>query len=235
MTQVANTGHYPVISGSASADNMSGISEYFQRLTPTDNYQAMVIKNKTTEYNISSVAIAYQLNDNYSTGLSGNFKNVYEGQIVAETGFVKDDPEIAAKINELLLNSPEAIFFSIVDADIYTELIKQLGLIYSRYDFSNTYFMFCDAMHSDNIFTVPLGILSSEINGNPQNFGAMPAPDTSTVTYKYFKNQLYQKYQQEVASFNAQFYDAGYLYALAIEQAICLADMGNMANFRGCG
>ncbi len=232
VTQVAAPGHYPVISGSSTSDKNSGISEYFQRLCPPDSLQAMVISNKAGEYNINSVAIAVQDSDDYSSGLANNFKNNYPGQISAEISFIKNDPDIENKVDQLVANNPEAIFISMIDADIYTELLTKLDQLNSRYDFSNTYFMFCDALHSANIFNAPLSILTGEITGNPKNFGVISAPDTSRVTYQYFENALYQEFQQEVASFNAQFYDAGYIFALAIEQAIYMANLDNMANFR---
>ncbi len=146
--------------------------------------------------------------------------------------FVKNDPNIENKVDQLVENEPEAIFISMIDADIYTELLTKLDEINNRYDFSNTYFMFCDAMHSSNIFNAPLNILIGEINGNPKNFGVVSAPDTTTDTYQYFADALFQKYGQEVASFNAQFYDAGYIYALAMEQAIILVNPENITEFR---
>lgn len=41
-----------------------------------------------------------------------------------------------------------------------------------------------------------------------------------------------EKYRQQVGSFNAQFYDIGYIFALAIEEASYFTGLDNMELFR---
>ena len=232
VTQVSEPSHYPTISGSATAVNLSGISDYFQRLCPPDSYQANVLTQKATEIGIITVAIAVEENDFYSEGLSENFQAVFGAGVVAEVKFIKNDPDYVNKLNLLLADSPDAIFISMLDSDVYVEFIDSLYQINNEKDLTNTHFILCDALHSENIFDAHVEIMIGEINGKPKNFGSVSFPDTTTDAYKYFAEKLMEKYGQKVGSFNAQFYDIGYIFALAIEEASYITGLGNMELFR---
>ena len=232
VTQVSEPGHYPTISGSATAENLSGISDYFQRLCPPDSYQANVLAQKATEIGITTVAIAVEENDFYSEGLSENFQAVFGAGVVAEVKFIKNDPEYVDKLNLLLADSPDAVFISMLNSDVYVEFIDSLYQINKEKDLTNTHFILCDALHSENIFDAHVEIIIGEISGKPKNFGSVSFPDTTTDAYKYFAEKLMEKYGQKVGSFNAQFYDIGYIFALAIEEAAYFAGLGNMELFR---
>jgi ABC-type branched-subunit amino acid transport system substrate-binding protein len=232
VTQVSEPGHYPTISGSATAENLSGFSDYFQRLCPPDNYQANVLAQKANEVGITTVAIAVEENDFYSEGLSENFQTVFGAGVVAEVKFIKNDPGYVDKLNLLLADSPDAIFISMLDSDVYVEFIDRLYQINKEKDLTNTHFILCDALHSKNIFDAHVEIMIGEISGKPKNFGALSFPDTTTIAYEYFAEKLMEKYGQQVGSFNAQFYDIGYIFALAIEEASYFTGLDNMELFR---
>jgi len=57
-------------------------------------------------------------------------------------------------------------------------------------------------------------------------------PDTNSVDFKYFKSNLLKTYNQNVGAYNAQYYDIGYLYALAIEQSFFSANIDDIETFR---
>ncbi len=232
VTQVSEPGHYPTISGSATAENLSGVSDYFQRLCPPDNYQANVLAQKATEIGITTVAIAVEENDFYSEGLSENFQAVFGAGVVVEVKFIKNDPGYVDKLNLLLADSPDAIFISMLNSDVYVEFIDSLYQINKEKDLTNTHFILCDALHSEDIFDAHVEIMIGEISGKPKNFGALSFPDTTTIPYEYFADKLMEKYGQQVGSFNAQFYDIGYIFALAIEEASYFTGLDNMELFR---
>jgi len=77
-----------------------------------------------------------------------------------------------------------------------------------------------------------VGFMIGDLNGFPKNFGAMPSPDTASSIFQFFALNLKKKYNQNVGSYNAQFYDAGYLYALAMQKAIVSAGLADMNFFR---
>ena len=210
---------YPLISGSATADNLSGISPYFRRLVPPDSLQAKAFNHLVEQYNIQSVAIAVQEGDNFSEGLAARFKEYYRQTISAEINITANDPDYDNKINQLLASNPKAIFISMLDAGIAGDFLTRLSQRSSDHNFANVYFMITDALHSESLFSNSLDLLTGTINGNPKNFGVMSAPDTSSAAYLHFADRLMELHGQAVGSFNAQFYDAVYIFALAMEQA----------------
>jgi len=224
---------YPVISGSATADVLSGVSPYFRRLAPPDSLQAKVFKELCVQYGIQSVALAIQDGDSFSESLAARFREYYAQPIAAEVRITAGDPDYRDKVNQILDGAPNAIFLSMLDADLGAEFLARLNQYASDRDWGSTYFLFSDALHNASIFDGhDLQFVIGSINDNPKNFGVMSAPDTSTSAYQHFESELLQAYGQAVGSFNAQFYDAAYIFALAMETAIQTADPDEDDNFR---
>lgn len=232
VEQIAIPESYPVISGSATAGNLSGISPYFSRLCPPDEFEATVLTQQTVSYGINSVAIAVEEGDIYSENLATTFQQVFGTGALAIVQFQQNDPNYPAKLNQLVSGDPEAIFISMLTPKIYVEFMTRLSELNNSKGFENTTFILCDALYSSSILEAPLSIMIGEVNGHPKNFGAMPSADTSTGPYIYFQQELMNRFQQEVASYNAQFYDIGYLYSIAIEKTLLEIGTSNMKIFR---
>jgi len=96
----------------------------------------------------------------------------------------------------------------------------------------NTTFILCDGLNSSSLFQANITQILGEINGHTKNFGAFPSADTTSASYLYFKTALWEKYNQEITSYNAQFYDIGYIYAMAIEKALMELGTADMQAFR---
>ncbi len=232
VEQFAIPGNYPVLSGSATASNLTAISPYFSRLCPPDEFEATVLTNQTINYGISTVAIAVEEGDIYSENLATAFQQAFGTGTMTIVKFQQNDPNYPAKLNQLISNDPEAIFISMLSPAIYTEFMTRLSELNSSKTFENTTFILCDALYSSSFLSAPLGVMIGDINGHPKNFGAMPSADTTTGPYIYFQQELKKRFQQEVASYNAQFYDIGYLYSMAIEKALLEVGTGDMHIFR---
>ncbi|MFH1160304.1 MAG: ABC transporter substrate-binding protein [bacterium] len=232
LEQVAIPDHYPVISGAATAGFLTGISPYFQRLCPPDAFEANVLTGQAGAYGIASVAIAVEEGDIYSTDLATAFQQAFGIGASTLVKFSKEDPDYPVKLDLLLAGDPEAIFISMLDPMVYKEFIARLSELNDTSGLPNTTFILCDALYSGSIFEAPVEMMVGEVNGHPKNFGAMPSADTTTGPYKYFKSELMKRYQQKVASYNAQFFDIGYLYAMAIEKTLLEMGTDDMAAFR---
>ena len=228
VEQIAIPDSYPVISGSATAGFLSGLSPYFSRLCPPDAFEATVLTQQALAYGITSVAIAIEEGDVYSQDLAEAFQEAFGGGAATRVNFQKDDPNYPTKLDQLLAGDPEAVFISMLDPDIYIEFITRLSTL----NLLNTTFILCDGLHASSIFEAPVGFMTGEVNNHPKNFGALPSADPSTGAYKYFQLELMERYQQEVASYNAQFYDIGYIYAMAIEKTLLEIGMADMNAFR---
>jgi len=232
MEDVAIPGHYPTLSGSATASSLTAVSKYFSRLCPPDPFEANVLANQANEYGINTVAIAAEGGDAYSVELSLAFQKAFGGGAPMIVNFIADDPDYDNKLNLLLKNNPEAIFISMLNPGVYTEFFTELGAVISKKGLNNTSFILCDGLYSTDLFQAPIDYILGEVNGHPKNFGAFPSADTTSGAYIYFKTKLFQKYNQQVASYNAQFYDIGFLYAMAIEKTFLEMGTGNMQAFR---
>ena len=232
VEQIAIPDHYPVISGAATSGYLTGISSYFQRLCPPDAFEANILVQQAISYGITTAAIAVEEGDIYSQDLANAFQQGFGGGTQVQVLFQPDDPAYIAKLNQLLAGDPEAIFISMLNPETYVEFITRLSEINNLDGLSNTTFILCDGLYTTTLFTAPVEFMTGEVNGHPKNFGAMPSADTASGPFIYFKTKLMERYQQKVASYNAQFYDIGFIYAMAIEKAYAQGGLNDMNLFR---
>ncbi len=232
LEDVAIPNHYPTISGSATASSLNGISSYFSRLCPPDPFEVNVLADQANEYGISTVAIAVEDEDAYSEELAIAFQDAFGIGNTTLVKFSSNDPDYDNKINQLLINDPEGIFISMLNPIVYNEFFTELGNANAINDLVNTSFILCDGLYSDDLFQSPIDFILGEVNGHPKNFGAFPSADTTSDAYIYFKSNLFERYNQQVASYNAQFYDIGYLFAMATEKTLLEMSTDNMLAFR---
>ena len=232
VEQVAIPDNYPVISGAATSGFLSGISPYFQRLCPPDALEAIVLTEQAKAYGIETVAIAVEVGDVFSTDLAAAFQNAFGAEASPLISFSQSDPSYTSKLDQLLANEPDAIFISMLNPAVYEEFLSRLNDLNINDRLANTRFIMCDAFYTSNVFESPISMMIGEINGFPKNFGAIPAADINTSPYKYFSAELMKQYDQEVASYNAQFFDIGFLYAMALEKTFLDTGTAGMVAFR---
>ncbi len=225
VNQVSIPKHYPCISGSATSNTLSGVSPYFHRLCPPDEFEAKVLSDRTNLYGINSVAIVVEDGDSYSEDLAAEFEAAYGLGVTAKIKFELNDIDYQNKINQLLAGNPEALFISMLNSNSYIEFFDTLPQV-------NTTFILTDGLYSTDFFKADIGQIIGEVNGHTRNFGALPSADTTNASYIYFKNAFWKKYNQNVSSYNAQFYDIGYIYAMAIEKTLLEIGINDMNAFR---
>ena len=225
VEQVSIPDHYSCISGSATSNTLSGISPYFHRLCPPDGFEATVLSDRTNLYGINSVAIAVEEGDAYSEDLAVEYEAAFGAGVLNVINFNAGDLDYLDKINQLISGNPEGLFVSMLNPAAYVKFFDNLSQV-------NTTFILSDGLYSDDFFQADINQILGEIDGHTKNFGAFPSADTAGDSYIYFQNALWQKYHQEVASYNPQFYDLGYIYAMAIEKALLEAGTDNMQALR---
>ncbi len=217
--------HYPCLSGSATSNTLSGISPYFNRLCPPDEFEANVLSDRANLYGLNSVAIAVENGDHYSEDLASSFQIAFTTGLVNEVKFDVGDLDYLDKINQLLAGNPEGLFVSMLNPDAYIWFFDKLSQV-------NTTFILSDGLYSNDFFQADIGQILGDINGHTRNFGAFPSADTTSIAFTHFRTALWEKYDQKVASYNAQFYDVGYIYAMAIEKAMLEIGVNDMQAFR---
>ena len=219
-------------SGCASNNILSGLTDYFQSLCPLDKYEAEIISNMAHDLGINKVAIAMQTEEPYCQNISEEFQYHFGNGSEVKIEFSKNDQLYDNKLEELIQNAPDAIMVSMLDYDNYSEFFEKLNQMNSKIDLSNTYFILCSGLYSADLFNSQINHLLGDINGNPKNFGAISFPDPNSTEFKYFKSNLLETFNQEVGVYNSQYYDIGYLYALAIEQALFRSTVDNIEDLR---
>jgi len=232
VEEVCIPNHFPIISGSATASSLTGVSSYFQRLCSPDSFEANVLAQQTIEYGITNVAIAVEDGDPYSEELATAFQNSFGAGASIVVNFNVDDLDYDAKIAQLLAENPEGIFVSMLNSDAYNKFFTKLGEVNTTKKLVDASYILCDGLYTNDLFLAPIDYILGEVNGHPRNYGAFPSADTTSTEFVYFQEKLYQKYEQEVASYNAQFYDIGYLYALAIQKSFAEIDFTTVEIFR---
>lgn len=232
VEQIAIPEHIPVVSGAATSGFLTDISPYFNRLCPTDASEAVILSEQAKSYGIERIAIAVEEGEVYSSDLATTFKRTFGDGASTIVSFVENDPDMLAKVEQLLAGEPEAIFISMLNPAVYQNFINQLAASNMNNQLVNTTFILCDAFNNSAVFDSPVEMMVGEINGHPKNFGAIPSADINAGPYQYFSLELFGQYQQEVASYNAQFFDIGFLYAIAIEKTLHELGTEDISAFR---
>jgi len=231
VKEVAGPLEIACMSGSALSDTLSGISPYFHRLVLPDIFQAKILADRARRMGLDKVAIAVQAGDMFSAELASAFRQQFSGE-VTKVEFGYEDQDYQASLGLLLQNQPDAVFICMLDAFLAAEFMNAFDYYVDQNTIANTFFMLSDALYNFDIFLGRVEIMVGEINGWHKNFGAIPAPEPTNPIFEDFAEKLYEAYEQDVASYNAQFYDIGFIYALAIEKAAETTSLNNIDEFR---
>ncbi|MBC8319807.1 MAG: ABC transporter substrate-binding protein [Bacteroidetes bacterium] len=224
--------YFPTISGAATSKQLTGISDYFQRLCPPDGFEANVLSAQAVLYDLANVAIAVEEGDAYSIDLGQSFQEAFGSGSETLVNFSSDDPDYLTKIDQLLSGNPDAVFVSMLNPTAFITFFTRLTEMNRNNVLDSLTFILCDGLYTNELFQAPVHYMVGEINGHPKNFGAFPSADTTSNAFIYFQTKLWEKYEQQVASYNAQFYDIGYLYALAIEKTLQETGISDLTTFR---
>lgn len=128
MIPIADKNKVLLISPSASASNLSGLSKYFFRVFPSDDSEgAFICKTIANQHPNGKVAIIY-VNNDYGVGL----KNVFEKEtannslsVVSLNGFNTENRDFKAIIAKVKIEMPDAIYIPSYYED-GGNLVKQL-------------------------------------------------------------------------------------------------------------
>jgi len=115
---VANDNKVPVISGSATADDVtvdaSGVKEYAFRICYNDSYQGTAMANfALNDLSAKNVVIIKDSSSDYGKGLAESFTSTYTdngGSIVTEEAYVKGDTDFNAILTKIKDLEFDAIF-----------------------------------------------------------------------------------------------------------------------------
>jgi ABC-type branched-chain amino acid transport systems, periplasmic component len=125
---IFNAAQLPMISATASANELSGASPYFFRVAPTDAQQALVAARYVTEtLHSQRIALFMDPNDDYSNSLAHAFlsslQHAHTDVTTTTYTYVKGDPStIDVQMEHVLQGKPDLIYFAGYVSDVSTVL-----------------------------------------------------------------------------------------------------------------
>jgi serine/threonine protein kinase/ABC-type branched-subunit amino acid transport system substrate-binding protein len=122
-----SSAHIPLVSQTASSDELTNASPYFFRVVPSNNQQGIQgAKYAINTLNAKKVALFYDQQDSYSQSLAQDFQVEFQkegGQVVAEEMYTVGQPgTLPEKLQDALKKKPDLIYFSGYASDVSTLL-----------------------------------------------------------------------------------------------------------------
>lgn len=138
-SQVLTPAKIPMVSGTASSDDLTGTSSYFFRVAPSNLTQATVgAKYARTTLNAQKAVIFADASDSYSRSLSDDFSKAFTasnigGQIVKTVNYTRGDAQsISTGLQQAASGgSPDLLYFAGYASDMNTllaDLPRSTGL-----------------------------------------------------------------------------------------------------------
>ena len=137
--QVANSSEVPIISGSATADDVTvdkdgKVQPYVFRTCFNDSFQGTAMAKYAAEKLSAKTAVIIKDNSSdYAKGLADNFKSTFEaggGSIVAEEAYVSKDTEFNAILTSIKSKSFDVIYLPgyYEEAGLVIKQARELGI-----------------------------------------------------------------------------------------------------------
>src|SRR5579859_4686957 len=127
--QVLGQAQIPMVSSTASADDLTGISFYFFRVAPPDKSQGIAGAKYAEKQGYKNAAVFADPSNLYSQGLAADFKQQFEAdgnKVVAMETYTVNKPEtIQPVLTDALKQNPDLIYFAGYSNDVGT-LLKGL-------------------------------------------------------------------------------------------------------------
>jgi eukaryotic-like serine/threonine-protein kinase len=126
--QVLGQAQIPMVSPTASADVLTGISPYFFRVVPPNKAQGIAGANYAQSQGAKNVAVFVDPTNLYSQSLGNDFKQQFVangGKVIMENYTVGKPETLQPALTDALQQAPDLIYFSGYSSDIST-LLKDL-------------------------------------------------------------------------------------------------------------
>ena len=219
-----------LITGSASADKCLEASSNAFRVCFYDSYQGIAAANYVAK-NLAGkkVAVFYQSDLDYSTGLYESFKAECEKQnigIAEIQSFLSSDTDYTAQINALADSKAEIIFLPIYAAEASVFLTQAKNGTASAVFPSGTYFFGADGL--DGILTKVSDPREADNVLMLTPFAGESSSDPKVVSFV-------NKYREAYGSVPDQFAADGYDAIYAIKGAVEKAGYQKASDIRGSG
>ena len=120
---VLDAAHIPMVSSTASSDQLTGVSSYFFRVAPSNKSQGIAgAKYAESTLGAKNVALFVDPTNLYSQSLAEDFRNQFEADgnkiVVTENYTVGSPSTIPGRFQDALTHNPDLIYFAGYASDI---------------------------------------------------------------------------------------------------------------------
>jgi branched-chain amino acid transport system substrate-binding protein len=200
----------PMITPSATGENVTSTGDYIFRACYANASQADVMAKFARSLDVSKAAILFDASNPYSTGLMEAFKASFAqhgGTIVAEEFYRAGDTEFSTQLNAIRDKNPESIFLPSYysEAALIIRQARQMAI--------DALFLGTDGWHSTELL---------KVGGQATNngyFAAHFSSEQASDRVKTFTDAYRAKFQTAPLSFAALAYDSVWLVADALKRA----------------
>jgi ABC-type branched-subunit amino acid transport system substrate-binding protein len=218
--------HLPMVSSTASADNLSGISPYFFRVAPPNKSQAIAgAKYAEQQLHASRVALFVDPKNSFSSSLADDFKQqfVADGNQVVDTEnyTIGERASLPALLQKALDANPDLIYFAGYVDDL-TVLLVNLGTSHPN----------LQVLGGDSLYTPSGYPLSAKVGFNRLRFTAFAYPDEWDIL-GMDKPQFFSEYPNDFNPAHADHSQAPYGFTRADYGAMLSYD-ATYALLQGC-
>jgi branched-chain amino acid transport system substrate-binding protein len=207
---LAQSSDIPMITPSATGEEVTSAGDYIFRACYTDSVQAAVMDKFARSLDVKSAAILFDASNPYGTGLMEAFKTDFAqhgGTIVAEEFYHAGDTDFAAQLNAIRDKNPECIFLPSYygEAALIIRQARQMAI--------DALFLGTDGWHATGL--VEVGGLAT----NNCYFASHFASEQDPGKAKTFSDAYVAKFQITPLAFAALSYDSVWLVADALKRA----------------
>ena len=211
VARLAGEERIPIVSPTATGDDITKVSDFVARVCFYDSYQAPVMAVFAVEkLGYTRAAILYDNSNDYSIGLANAFALRFTelgGTIVAKEAFTEGDQDFNAQLTNIAAANPEVVYVPAYYSDDAQILLqaRQLGM--------TAVFMGGDGWDSDEL--VKAAGSAAEGSYFTTHYSSS---DESEQVLEFLKTYK-QKYNTEPNFAGPLGYDAAFLIANAIDEA----------------
>jgi ABC-type branched-subunit amino acid transport system substrate-binding protein len=211
MEPIVSARKVVLISGSTTSPDLTAISPYFFRTTPSDALQAPVLAKRAVANKLQRVAVI-AVPGAYGSGLSRAFIAAYQalgGTIVFSQQYTPGQSNYVDLLSQVFVTNPDGVLLVAYLQD-GAQIVRDYA---NNFQFNAAFWLFTDALkYSSFIDGVGAG------NFSFMHEGTATTIPTSAAAAR-FAAAFAARYGEQPEGHTPSFYDATYLVALALERA----------------
>lgn len=213
----ANANKVPLISGSATADDVTvdkngKVREYVFKISFSDSFQGVTMANfAVNDLELKNAAVLVDSTSDYSKGLAKNFKETYAklgGNVLVEEAYQAKDTDYKAVLTNIKAKSPDVLYVPgyYEEVGLIVKQARELGL--------NIPVLGGDGYDSPKLAEIAGAAALNNVYYTNHYSSMDNTPDVVK-----FQQAFTAKYSKEADAFNALGYDLGYFIADAVKRA----------------